>query len=570
MTNLLITNARAITLDPTTPRAEAVLVQNERITAVGANHVVAALAPEGTPHIDARNRALIPGFVETHTHPLSSGVARLTTVNCGTPPNRTIEDVLARLSDAVRSAEGTTPVRGTVYDDSLIEDNRHLTRNDLDRVSTETPIVVTHVSGHLAYANSAAFTAAGIDESTEDPEGGHLDRASSSDDAGRLTGVLYETALRLIAGVAVRPDREQQVEAAIYAGAELAKVGVTSVHDVSGGASLQNSLDIYGEAIRRDAFAPRMRVALPYAALAARHGALEAVPHVQEAGWRSGFGNDRLQVGMMKITQDGSLQGYSGALTEGYHDRPDETGMLLIPQPTFDTVVAQALAAGIQVGTHANGDRAIDSTLDAYERALEQHPVEDHRLRIEHCQSVRDDQLDRIARLGVHVSFFNLHVHYWGTRHRDRFLGPDRGSRISPLRSAQQRGITFVGHSDWWVTPVDPLFNVHVAVNRNTREGDTLGPDERIDAVSALRMMTIDGARLAFEENDKGTITPGKLGDLVLLSDDPLAVPPEAIDTIEIDTTIVGGTIAYDRATDAGSHRDERLARDPSRDEAYT
>jgi predicted amidohydrolase YtcJ len=210
MTNLLITNARAITLDPTTPRAEAVLVQNERITAVGANDHIAALAPEGTPHIDARNRALIPGFVETHTHPLPAGLARLTTVNCGTPPNRTIDDVLARLSEAVRSADdATTPIRGAVYDDSLIEDNRHLTRDDLDRVSTTTPIVVTHISGHLAYANSAALTAAGVDESTEDPEGGHLDREPSEDGRGRLTGLLYETALRLTAGVAVRPGREQ-------------------------------------------------------------------------------------------------------------------------------------------------------------------------------------------------------------------------------------------------------------------------------------------------------------------------------------------------------------------------
>ena len=137
MTTLLITNARAITLDPTNPRAEAVLVQNERITAVGSNTHVAALAPEGTPHIDAQDRALIPGFIETHTHPLSSGLARLTTVNCGTPPNRTIDDVLARLSEAVRAAaDPTTPIRGAVYDDSLIEDNRHLTRADLDRVST--------------------------------------------------------------------------------------------------------------------------------------------------------------------------------------------------------------------------------------------------------------------------------------------------------------------------------------------------------------------------------------------------------------------------------------------------
>ena len=563
--NLLVSNARAITLDPARPRADSVLVLNERIVAVGEGSEVAALAPEGTPTLDARQRVLIPGFVETHTHPLSSALARRTTVNCGTPPNRTIEDVLDRLSEAVSQTEGTAPVRGTVYDDSLIQDNRHLTRDDLDRVSTDTPIVVTHVSGHLAYANSAALEAAGIDESIADPEGGRLAR----DDSGRLTGVLYETALRLTAGLLSQPDRDEQIEAAAYASRELVRAGVTSVHDVSGSANFTNALDVYGEAIRRDSFAPRMRMCMPFASLAALHGPLEAVPYLETAGWRTGFGNERLSVGMMKITQDGSLQGYSGALTEGYHDRPEETGMALIPQDILDVVVTQALRAGIQVGLHANGDRAIDSVLDAYERALEAHPVEDHRLRIEHCQVVREDQLDRIARLGVHVSFFNLHVYYWGARHRDRFLGPERGARISPLRSAQDRGIRFVGHSDWWVTPVDPLFNVHVAVNRETREGDVLGPDERIDAESALRMMTIDGAALAFEEDDKGTIAPGKLGDLVLLSDDPLAVDPASIDDIEVDATIIGGRIAYDREQDGGSRRDERLARDPARPESY-
>lgn len=565
MTNLLVTNARGITLDPQRPRVDSVLVLNERIVAVGDASEVASLAPAGTPTLDARQRVLIPGFVETHTHPLSAAVSRMTMVNCGTPPNHNIEDVLDRLAAAVAESEGVAPIRGNVFDDSLIEDNRHLTRDDLDRVSMETPIVVTHVSGHLAYANSAALEAADITETTGDPEGGHLAR----DEAGRLTGVLYETALRLTAGVAVRPDRETQVEGAAYASRELVKSGVTSVHDVSGAANLSGYLDIYGEAIRRDQFQPRMRMCMPYASLSARHGQFEAVPYLESAGWRTGFGNERLGVGMMKITQDGSLQGYSGAITEGYHDRPDEKGMALIPQDVLDVVITQALRAGIQVGIHANGDRAIDSVLDAYERGLQEHPVEDHRLRIEHCQVVREDQLDRIARLGVNVSFFNLHVYYWGSRHRDRFLGPERGARISPLRSAQDRGIKFVGHSDWSVTPVDPLFNVHVAVNRETREGDVLGPEQRIDAESALRMMTIDGAHLAFEEDAKGTITPGKLGDLVLLSDDPLAVDAGAIDDIEVDATIIGGRVVYDREQDGGSRRDERLARDPGRPEAY-
>ncbi|MEO1959693.1 MAG: SLC13 family permease, partial [Paracoccus sp. (in: a-proteobacteria)] len=227
-------------------------------------------------------------------------------------------------------------------------------------------------------------------------------------------------------------------------------------------------------------------------------------------------------------------------------------GMTLMPQETFDVVVAQAADAGIQVGTHGNGDRAIDSILDAYEAGLAAHPGLDHRFRIEHCQAVREDQLDRMAKMGVLASFFNLHVYYWGARHRDRFLGPERGPRISPLRLAKDRGIVFGCHSDWWVTPVDPLMNMQVAVTRQTREGESLGPELTLTPEEALRSMTIDSAYLGFEETTKGSIEVGKLGDLVLLSDDPLTVAADQIESIEVDATVVGGELVYDRGRDGG------------------
>lgn len=566
MSNLLITNADVVTLDEARPRAQAVAILGGQIVRVGGNEDVLALrAIPGVDVIDAGGRTVVPGFVESHTHPFATGLAYATAIDCGTPPMHTVSDLLDALSDAAGGAERGAWIRGRAYDDSLIADMRHLTRVELDRAAPDHPVFITHVSGHLGYVNSAALAAAEIGLETPDPPGGMIAR----DGDGDANGLLLERALALIQRRLPRPEHDEMKDALAWAGRRLVMSGVTSIHDTGSGPHAA-SFRAYQEAAWEGRFPVRAYVAMSYGALATPEqlgGA--AVRRVADAGMRTGFGDDRVKVGILKIVQDGSLQGHSGALVEPYHDAPDEHGMTLLPQPEFDDAVAEAVAQGIQVGTHGNGDAAIDSILDAYERALTRHPGIDHRLRIEHCQAVRDDQLDRMARLGVAASFFNLHVYYWGDRHHDRFLGPERGSRISPLRAAQQRGIRFGCHSDWWVTPVDPLFNVHVAVNRRTRGGRVLGGELAIDAETALRSMTIDGAYLAFEEDRKGTITPGKLGDVVVLSANPLTLPGDRIDEIEVDLTVIGGRVAYDRARDGGSRRDERLARDPDNAAAF-
>ncbi len=540
--HLTIRNANVITLDPQRPSASAVAVVAGRIVAVGTDSEIDSVSVPGMTTIDAEGRTLIPGFVETHTHPLMTALSQATTIDCGTPPNRTIADVQARLADAVAQAAPGEPIRGRTYDDSLIQDDRHLSLADLDTVAPDNPIAVRHISGHLTYVNSVLLAAAGVDRDTPDPEGGRIER----DGSGSPTGVLFENAGRLADVTAHRASEDEMVESLGWASEQLVKAGITTVHDV-GSFPFPRSLRAYRRASTREIFAPRAHVAVAYTALSPHYGDLDVVPRLAAAGMQTG----------------------TGALCDPYHDLPDETGMTLMSQETFDRVVSQAADSGIQVGTHGNGDRAIDSILDAYESALDQHPGLDHRFRIEHCQAVRDDQLDRMARLGVLASFFNLHVYYWGQRHRDRFLGPERGSRISPLRAARDRGIVFGCHSDWWVTPVDPLMNMQVAVDRRTREGEVLGPEFALTPDEALRAMTIDGVYLGFDEANTGSIEPGKAADFALLSADPLTVPPSEIEQIEIDATIVTGAVVYDRARDGGSHRDERLARDPYRAEAF-
>ena len=571
--DLILKNGTVVTLDGKGTIAQAVAVTRSRtdghIYAVGSDAEIVPLAGgDSTAVIDLQGRTVVPGLVESHVHALGSSVTLTSQLNAGTPPNRAIPDVVERLREKALEVEKGTWIIGRGYDDTLIKDMRHITRYDIDDAVPDNPVLIRHVSGHLVYLNSKAMETAGIKDDAADPPGGHWDREN-----GKINGVGYESARDAVRHYLPKPTLEEMAEALAWGSKQLVKVGITSLHDLGmAGAGLPHgdAFMAFQKACFSESFAPRAYVMQRIQTLGLESPPFETVvPRMNWAGLRTGFGNNRVKVGAIKISQDGSIQGHSGALTRGYHDRPEEHGIIWLQPDDLNKAVESSHLGGFQVSIHGNGDWAINTVLDAYEYALSRHPVSDHRHRIEHCQAVREDQLDRMQRLGVLASFFNLHVYYWGDRHRDLFLGPERSARISPLKGAVERGIVFGCHSDWAVAPVDPLFNVHVGVNRKTRDGKELGPEFRIDAEQALRSMTIDAAFLAFEEDIKGSIEPGKLADMVVLTDNPLDMPPDKIDDVEIDYTIIGGDIVYDRARDGGSRKDERHARDPNRETAY-
>jgi predicted amidohydrolase YtcJ len=261
----------------------------------------------------------------------------------------------------------------------------------------------------------------------------------------------------------------------------------------------------------------------------------------------------------VKLVADGSIQGYTGYLSEPYHvppgDDPGYRGYPRIPRDELVETVTELHAAGFQVAVHANGDASIDDALDAIAAALSRHPAGDARPVLIHAQMARPDQLDRMAALGVVPSFFSLHTFYWGDRHRRIFMGPERAARMSPAAGARARGIPFTIHCDAPVVPMEPLRLVSSAVNRRTRSGHVVGPEERIPVAAALRAVTLDAARQHFEEDEKGSLEPGKWADLVILSESPLAVPPAEIERIRVLETVVGGETAF-RAED--SRRAER------------
>jgi predicted amidohydrolase YtcJ len=264
-----------------------------------------------------------------------------------------------------------------------------------------------------------------------------------------------------------------------------------------------------------------------------------------ELGLFQGFGSEQLRLGALKMFQDGSIQGITAALSEDYHCRPGFKGDLIMPQAELDYLVEEYHQKGLQLAIHANGDKAIESTLQALEKANGRYPRDNLRHMIIHCQTASGDHIRRMKKLRVIPSYFVNHVYYWGDRHLSQFLGPYRAARINPLASSIKKGLRFTLHADTPVTPISPIFSIHNAVNRVTRDGQCLGPEECISPTEALKAYTVDAAYCSFEEDVKGSIEPGKLADFTILSENPLTLPKERIKEIEVLQTVVGGKQVY-------------------------
>ena len=532
-------NGQIVTMDAEARTVEAVAVRGDEIVGVGSSTEIGLMAGPGTRVVDLEGRTMTPGFYAPHDHFPWAGAIAVTTVNLNSPPMGPVQNIDG-LVDALREKAAETPagdwIQGWGYDDTLIEDQRHPNRHDLDRVSTEHPIYISHTSGHLGVANTMALGMARITADTQPPPGGVIRHEA---DTGEPDGVLEETAAWMVMGIVPPATVEQKLEGFRRAVQIYVEQGVTTT--VITGGTAENVIDL--QMARREGL-----LSLRVVTMVSK--AAPGFPSPAEAGgFVSGFGDNRLKLGGIKIVQDGSNQGFTGYFTEPYHTPfngdPEWRGYPARSREDLTAMVKGLHRAGYQIAVHGNGDAAIDDIIHAFREAQRDFPREDARHRIEHCQMVRKDQLDEIAELGITPSFFVGHVFYWGDRHRDIFMGPERAAGISPLKSSIDRGIRFTVHDDTPVTPVDPLQLIWVSVNRRTRSDQVLGPEERVSPLEAMRAMTIDAAWQNFEEDIKGSIEPGKLADLVILSDNPLTVDPLAIREIQVVETIVGGETVY-------------------------
>ena len=538
--DIILYNGTVVTMASPT-RYQALAIRAGRIVDLGTTPGVLRLAGEKTRLLDLAGRAALPGFIETHNHPLFFGYTIRLAVDAATPPNDTIGDIVERVAARTKEVAPGTWIRAERYDDTLLRERRHPTRQDLDLAAPQHPVYMTHVTGHFSVANSRALEVAGITRATPDPPGGFIARDSS----GEPTGVLAEAAAQLLVSQHIpKMSMEEMVDCLAAAGSAYVQAGVTSTHDL--GVGFQGStqaIAAYPRAKERGVFKPRVYGFLSEHILPelaeGRLGPMSAAV--------AGIGDESFRLGGVKLWADGSIQGYTGALSEPYYCKPETTGFAIYDEEQLSERIRTLRDAGWHVAVHANGDAAIEALVRAYER----NESGGQRYRIEHCQTGREDQLDRIAEHGIHVSFFIKHVYFWGDRHRDLFLGPQRAERISPLASAQRRGIRYALHSDCPITPVMPLEGIWAAVNRRTSSGKLLGADQRIDVETALRAYTASAAHLSFEEDLKGTLEIGKLGDVVVLDRDPATVPSEELNALRVDATIVGGEIVYSRTMES-------------------
>ena len=531
-------NGTLLTMDADNRVVEAIAVRGDRIEAVGSTDEIMALVEDDTLVTDLRGRTMLPGFIDAHGHFPYSGM-RVLGADLNSPPVgqlTTMEEVLAALAEQAAITPAGDWVFGFNYDDTLLAEKRHPTRAELDAVSTEHPVVASHVSGHMMVANSLALEAIGVNAETPDPEGGVIGRLPGSTEPN---GLLEETA-RLPLMVAMQDvsllDTYRLMKSAAN---DYSAVGVTTAQ--SGGVTpeLATGLSLFS----RLGVIPQRLILFPFGT--------EFGDELYNGGYDpADYATDRVVMGAVKLVADGSIQGYTGYLSHPYHTPyhgdAEYRGYPSIPREKLFAQVAALHEAGYQIAIHGNGDESIEDILDAFEAAQRQHPVADPRMILVHSQMSREDQVARMKDLGVTPSFFTAHTWYWGDRHRDIFMGPERAAVISPGKWALDYGLRFTSHLDTPVTPMLPLQAVWSQVFRQTYGGDVLGPQQRVGVMQALRAVTIDAAWQVFQEDSRGSLEPGKYADLVVLSGNPLD-DPMAMRDLEVEQTIIGGATIYRR-----------------------
>lgn len=533
----LYINGTVLTMDESDSIAEAISVREGRIEAVGSSEAMLELAADNTQIIDLRGRTLMPGFVDAHGHFPGSGQT-VFSADLNSPPIGDVTDMaslIERLSDfAARRSDGW--IVGHGYDDTLLAEKRHPTRDDLDQISSDRPVAVVHVSGHLAAVNSVALQTLGITESTPDPEGGVIVRDLTSADGRRPNGVLEETAARAVWEHTLDLGVMDALRMTTQAADEYLRVGVTTAS--AGGmpvavAKLLGSLSALNQFPQRVALFPLF----------------EEIGEQLLSGELAldDFAGARVAAPRVKIIADGSIQGYTGYLSEPYYVpfKGDATyrGYPSVSREALFRQVAGLYERRIQVAIHCNGDASIDDGLDAIAAAEQAHPWPDSRPLIIHAQMTRRDQIARMAELGVTPSFFSAHTYYWGDRHAAIFMGPERAANMSPARWALEQGVRFSSHLDTPVTPMLPLQGVWSQVERESTGGVVIGPAQRIERMPALRAVTIDAAWQVFMDEEIGSIESGKRADLVVLSDNPLTAAD--MRDIKVDRTIIDGATVY-------------------------
>lgn len=535
-----------LTMDDSRPRVEALAVKGGRIIALGSSKEIEQYRGTETIMHDLAGRALLPGFVDAHGHAFMIGLQAISANLLSAPDGpvndmKSLQDTLAKWSREQADTQATIGmVLGFGYDDAQLAEQRHPTRKDLDAVSKDLPVLIIHQSGHIGVMNSKALELAGITADTANPEGGVIRREAGSQEP---SGILEEAAFFGSLGKQFSKMTADQAQVLFEQGVKL--------------------LSKYGYTTGQEGRATSSIVPFMRSAAAAGRIPIDVVAYVDVMENRdfivknvSQTYTDGFRVGGAKLTIDGSPQGFTAFRDRPYYKPPegyraDYRGYSAVtPDQTFEAI-DWAFANDVQIITHANGEAASDLLLAAVRTAKANHPPKDRRAVLIHGQFLRKDQIATLDELEIFPSLFPMHTFYWGDWHRDRTVGPVNADNISPTGWARERGMMFSTHHDAPVAFPDSMRVLSATVTRRTRSGDVLGPDQRVDVMTALKAMTIWPAYQHFEEHSKGSLEQGKLADFVVLSKDPTAVDPETLHQVEVTETIKYGKTIY-RQGDAG------------------
>jgi len=530
--DLVVFNAKVYTVDSRTPRAEAFAIKAGRFAAVGSTEDMKALIGKGTQTFDAKQMAIVPGFIDCHNH--APGDVLLYEVLVGNPyvvEFVTIASIVDKLRAKARETPPGTWVEGYFFDDTKVKDNRLLNVHDLDQVSKDLPVVVHHRGGHTSFYNSKALEMADINKGTPNPPGGTFDRDANGDLNGRVTDRARNALNRVGKRQTFTADQtlQRNREGLAYISKQFVRYGLTSVHHEGGDLFALQQVRARGDLLHRVSYEANGKV-------------LEAMI---SSGISTGFGDEWIKLGATsEHTVDGSFSERTMALSTPYPGiTPPYKGNVTETQSDLNAWIERVHRAGIQVNCHANGDVAIDSMLTAVERAQKLFPRTDARPKITHCTLINDDLVRRIKAAGAVPALFTSYAYY--NSDKFGFYGEEMMKRCMAYRSLLDAGIVAAAGSDFSPGPFDPRMAIQGMATRTGWDGKTWGANQRISLEEALRVNTLNGAYNSHEEAIKGSITPGKLADFVVMADDLFTIDKEKIKDIQIVRTVVGGSTVY-------------------------
>jgi hypothetical protein len=536
--NLILYNGNIRTFATETSTCEALACAGSRIVASGNSDDMRRLAGPDTQTIDLKGRTAIPGLTDTHVHLSEKGTAEMELVDCRDfyVDVSSVADILQRLANAAASApKGSWIVaHGSPMQDFRISDKRFPERHDLDRAVPDHPLSISF-GAHVTIGNSLALAAAKITRDTPDPAGGHIRHDPQT---GEPTGELHERAQLILRKVAPEFNYLQLKDGIVFALNQCLQRGVTTVHDIVRYAEpVRAYQEIYkeGRMHARVSILPRVIESM-----------IESKSLI-ELGLITGFGNDWLRIGGVKMSIDGGITGRNACFHEPYENDEHNHGIIRIQQDELNHTVQVCHDAGLRCCVHAIGDKAFDMALDAYENAIDHSPRKDHRHRIEHMGNwlATPKLIQRMVRSGI-VAIPNIaFAYYIGDAILD-CVGERRLTKAFPFRTLLKNGVIIAGGSDspgYW--PVDPLRDIATAASRKMRWGDVWVPEERISVSEAFAMHTTTASWVGFEENEKGTLEVGKLADIAVVAEDPFAIAPEKIRELKVEMTLVGGEVKY-------------------------